>query len=274
MTSPPSAGAPADDKKQTVSDFFTRASTIWEDNYTGKAADYRVHFFAQRRERVLAALGDPRGRRILDVGCASGDLSFALALAGARVVGVDLTKGMVHRAEARRQAPPAGTEEAAARAGFGIADAERLPFGDGAFDAATCIGVLEYVPDDAKGAAELFRVIRPGGRLVITAPHRAAPALQAELFLFGLAGLFKKRPPQAFHRNYTPTSLEQRLTGAGFTIRSRRFISYLPYNVAMRIPNARGIDLAFRRLFENGPMEKLGVTMIIGADRPGGRASG
>lgn len=269
MTPSPSAGAPADEKKQTVADFFTRASTIWEDNYTGQAADYRVHFFAQRRERVLAALGEPRGRTILDLGCASGDLSFALALAGARVVGVNLTKGMVHRAESRRRQPPAGQEEAAARAAFGIADAERLPFADAAFDAAACIGVMEYVPDDARGAAELFRVIRPGGRLVITAPHRGAPALQTELLLFNLAGLFKRRAPQAFHRNYTPTQMEERLTAAGFAIRSRRFISYLPYNVAMRLPNARGFDLALRRLFENGPLEKFGVTMIVAADRPG-----
>ena len=38
----------ASESRKSVSEFFTRASTVWEDNYTGKAHDYRVHFFAQR----------------------------------------------------------------------------------------------------------------------------------------------------------------------------------------------------------------------------------
>lgn len=262
MTSPPAS------PKQTVSDFFTRAATVWEDNYTGKAGDYRVHFFAERRERVLAALGPAEGRRVLDVGCASGDLTFALALAGARTIGVDLTKGMVARAEARRRDAPPTLREAAARAAFLVADAERIPFPDGSFDLVTCIGVLEYVPDDAKGVRELFRVLKPGGRLVITAPHRHSPALWLELGLFRLAGLFKKREPQSFHRNYTAARLAGLLRDAGFTVRSTRFVSYLPYNVAMRLPNARAWDRAIRRMVDNGPAERLGVTIVVGADRP------
>ncbi len=259
---------PTSEKKQTVSEFFTHASGVWEDNYTGGAHDYRVHFFAQRRERVLEALGDPAGRTILDLGCASGDLSFVLARSGALVAGCDLTKGMVHRAEARRREAPAELKTAAANAAFSVADAEALPFADHAFDAATCIGVMEYVPDDALGTRELFRILKPGGRLVITAPHRNSPALQAELALFALAGLFKKRMPQAYHRNYAAGRMKKLLRDAGFTVRSCRFISYLPYNVAIRLGNARAVDRFLRRMLEGGPAEGFGVTMILGADKP------
>lgn len=260
---------PSDDRKQTVSDFFARASTIWEDNYTGKAADYRVHFFAQRRERVLEALGEYEGRRVLDLGCASGDLTFALATGGARVTGVDLTREMVHRAESRRRGAPEALQPAAERASFAVADAERLPFSDQAFDAATCIGVMEYVPDDARGAGELFRILKPGARLVITAPHRNSPAIWFELGLFRLAGLFKRRSPQAFHRNYSARRLRSLLEGAGFTVNSCRFVSYLPYNVAMRLPKARQIDRTLRRWFERWGLERFGVTMVLGAAKPG-----
>jgi ubiquinone/menaquinone biosynthesis C-methylase UbiE len=266
----PGPGPPPPDKdpKRSVSRFFTRASTVWEDNYTGRAGDYRVHFFAQRRERVLQALGEVSGRSVLDMGCASGDLTFALALSGARPVGADLTKGMVARAEVRRREAPDSLREAAGRVAFVQADAENIPFPDQSFDCVTCIGVLEYVPDDAKGARELFRVLKPGGRLVITAPHRHSPAIWLELTLFRLMGLFKKRQPQSFHRNYSEARLTSLLKEAGFILRSTRFVSYLPYNVAMRLPNARGIDRGLRRVFEGGPAERLGVTLIVGADRP------
>lgn len=251
-----------------MADFFTRASDLWEDNYTGKAHDYRVHFFAQRRERVLAALGDPEGKRILDLGCASGDLTFALSALGAVTTGADLTKLMVHRSETRRRAAPDHLKPAAGRASFLVADAERIPFRDVAFDALTCIGVLEYVPDEPAALREMHRVLKPGGRLVITAPHRNSPAIWTELGLFTLAGLFKRRERQAFHRNYTTGRLRRLLAAAGFTVTSCRFVSYLPYNVAIRLPNARGVDLALRRLVDGGPAEGLGVTMVLGADKP------
>lgn len=258
------------DKKGTVTDFFTRASTAWEDNYTGKAHDYRVHFFAQRRERVLAALGNPEGKRILDLGCASGDLSFALAALGSTVSGADLTRMMVHRSEARRRAAPEHLKPAAERTSFLVADAERIPFKAGAFDALTCIGVLEYVPDDVSALREMRRVLKPGGRLVISAPHRNSPAIWSELALFTMAGLFKKREGQAFHRNYTAGRLKALLDQAGFAVDSCRFVSYLPYNVAIRLPNARGLDLSIRHLVDGGPAEGLGVTMVLGADKPRG----
>lgn len=251
-----------------MADFFTRASDAWEDNYTGRAHDYRVHFFAQRRERVLSALGEVEGKRILDLGCASGDLTFALASLGAVTAGADLTKLMVHRSEARRRSAPASLKPAAERASFLVADAEHIPFRDASFDALTCIGVLEYVPDDSLALREMFRVLKPGGRLVLTAPHRNSPAIWTELGLFTLAGLFKKRERQAFHRNYTSGGLRRRITGAGFRVLSSRFVSYLPYNVAIRLPNAARVDLALRRLVDNGPAEGLGVTLVIGADKP------
>jgi SAM-dependent methyltransferase len=104
------------------------------------------------------------GERVLDV--ASGRGATALLLAGeyrAEVHGVDLSPANV--ALARGAAHAAGL---AARAAFQAGDAERLPVDDGTFDAVVCECALCTFPDKPAAAAELARVLRPGGRVGIT----------------------------------------------------------------------------------------------------------
>ena len=94
------------------------------------------------------------GTRVLDVGCGLGDLAAAAAARGAVATGTDLAEGMVEAA--RRRHP--GLE-------FVLADGEALPFEDGAFDATLSAFVINHMPDAERGAAELVRVTRPGGRV-------------------------------------------------------------------------------------------------------------
>ena len=99
--------------------------------------------------------------RVLDVGCGLGALSAAAAARGAVVTGVDLAEGML--AEARRRHPDVE---------FVHADAEALPFADGAFDVALGAFIVNHLPHAERAAAELARVARrvaladvgPGGR--------------------------------------------------------------------------------------------------------------
>jgi len=131
------------------------------------------------------------GRRVLDVGCGTGTL--ALHLAGVVrpsgwVVGVDAAVEMVAAAAARtrrrRRAP----------AGFAVAAAQRLPFPDGCFDAVLTSLVLHHLPapDRAGAVAELLRVLRPGGRLVLAdfrpPAGRAGRAVARHLLGPGMAG--------------------------------------------------------------------------------------
>lgn len=111
---------------------------------------------------TLATLLDPQpGERWLDVGTGGGGLAFALARRGADIVGVDVSEeGLEH---ARRQAAEHGLA-----VDFRPADAQELPFGDGAFDGiASSFGVI-FAPDQERAAAELARVCRPGGKLGLT----------------------------------------------------------------------------------------------------------
>jgi len=133
--------------------------------------------------RRLAERIDLRpGERVIDVACGIG--SSALLLAGESqvdMVGVDLGASQIARARVR--AADAGLGD---RARFEVGDAERLPFGDNQFDAAVCECALCTFPDKPIAAAELARVVRPGGRVGIADvwldPARLDPELR------GLAG--------------------------------------------------------------------------------------
>ena len=100
---------------------------------------------------------DPRaGERILDVAAGTGTSSAALARNGATVVALDFSAGMI--AEGRRRHP---------KIEFVEADAEKLPFGDDEFDAVTISFGLRNVEHPKTALSEMYRVLKPGGRLVI-----------------------------------------------------------------------------------------------------------
>ena len=124
-----------------------------------------------RWRRTAAALADvAAGDRALDVCTGTGDLAFALAdrvTASGEVVGVDFAERMLDRARAKAGGRPGLRFEAA--------DALDLPFPDDAFDAATVAFGIRNVDDLDRGIAEMTRVVRPGGRVVIleiTTPAR------------------------------------------------------------------------------------------------------
>ena len=96
------------------------------------------------------------GERIVDVGCGTGSLTFALPAAAnvTRVVGIDATEPFITAARARNTSP---------RITFDIGDARALPYADASFDRAYSSLVLHFIPDAARAVAEMRRVVRPGG---------------------------------------------------------------------------------------------------------------
>ncbi len=120
------------------------------------------------RPAILGLAGDVAGRRILDAGCGSGPLFAALRDRGAIVTGFDSSTGML--------------EQARRRLGDGadllVADLGRpLPFPDGAFDDVIAALVLHYLEDWGPALAELRRVLRTGGRLIVAVDHPFAITL-------------------------------------------------------------------------------------------------
>lgn len=109
---------------------------------------------------VLDLVGPVAGLRVLDVGSGDGQLALALARAGARVWAIDADPRML--ATARRC-----FETAAVEVGLQEAHAQALPFESAGFDVITAVTVLCFVSEPERALAEMVRVLRPGGRLVI-----------------------------------------------------------------------------------------------------------
>jgi ubiquinone/menaquinone biosynthesis C-methylase UbiE len=105
---------------------------------------------------------------MLDVGCGDGAYALAAAEAGARVAGVDASLTAVKAA--RRRVAAAGLGAA-----FLVGAASRLPFPSGRFDVVLAVTVLCFVPDPEEAVAEMARVLRPNGLLVLADLGRCSP---------------------------------------------------------------------------------------------------
>lgn len=116
---------------------------------------------------VVASLAARIEGLILDAGCGPYPILEALLGAGSSrvIVAMDISEGIVRVAtdHTRRLQLPV----------FGIVgDVEALPFKDGAFDGCVCEDTIEHLPDDRGAVAELARVLRPQGRLILATPNR------------------------------------------------------------------------------------------------------
>jgi SAM-dependent methyltransferase len=138
--------------------------------FDAMAADYGVlepwyeHLYAVLHDLLAAVLGPPRPgqARALDAGCGTGFQARVLEGLGWQVHGLDLAGALLAVARQRL-----------ARPRLVRGDVGALPYADGAFDVAVCLGsTLSFVADPARALAELGRVLRPGGRLLVECEHR------------------------------------------------------------------------------------------------------
>lgn len=118
-----------------------------------------LHRLWKRKMARLVALGE--SEQALDVCCGTGDLIVRLAKGGGRVGGVDMNGAMLNVARRRL------AKRNIAQSRLYQADALQLPFGDGQFDVVTIAYGLRNLADYKIGLQEIFRVLKPGGRLAI-----------------------------------------------------------------------------------------------------------
>ena len=156
----------------------------------------------ERRRALL--LGEVRpGERVLDLGCGAGRFVAALREAGADPVGVELAEAALERA--RANAPGADLRL--------VADDGSLPLEHASIDLVWCSEVLEHVPDTAHLLLEVRRVLRPGGRLLVTVPDHG----RLRTALIALTRFEAHFDPLGQHvRFYTRRSLAATLANAGF----------------------------------------------------------
>ncbi len=114
---------------------------------------------------IIDALGPPAGRSLLDIGCGTGNNALPLASAGFRVALADIAPAMVARAAAKLPASPAV-----------VADAQRLPFRDAAFDCLVAVKVMNHIPNRDQFMAEARRVLRDGPLVLLHATRETIRA--------------------------------------------------------------------------------------------------
>jgi SAM-dependent methyltransferase len=112
-------------------------------------------------ETALRLIPDLDGCDVLEIGCGRGDFTIELArrFPGARIIGVDFSPAAIDVAKTRQRD---------ATVSFSVADAQDLPFADGSFDWILTCECFEHVPSPARMARQMRRVLRPGGRFVLT----------------------------------------------------------------------------------------------------------
>jgi ubiquinone/menaquinone biosynthesis C-methylase UbiE len=118
-------------------------------------------------ERMITSV--PRGGTLLDVGSGGGQHAVQIVRArpDLRVVGIDVATTMVKRSRAL-----AARTQVSDRASFQLGDALELPFDDASFDGVYCAGPLKQVSDKSRALRECYRVLRPGGRLLVMDVNR------------------------------------------------------------------------------------------------------
>jgi ubiquinone/menaquinone biosynthesis C-methylase UbiE len=154
------------DKDQATAEF-----SRWSDSYDRSILQWLLFGPSHRAliRRLREALGD-RPARILDVGCGTGVFASRLraVLPRVEVYGVDLVAEMLKKGQSRWRLhrghvlPIQG-------------DSERLPFASGTFDIVTCANSFHHYPRQDRAIAEMGRVLRPGGRLLVIDGYRDLP---------------------------------------------------------------------------------------------------
>jgi ubiquinone/menaquinone biosynthesis C-methylase UbiE len=156
----------------------------------------------ERRRALLLAEARP-GERVLDLGCGAGRFVTALRAAGAEPIGVELAEAALERA--RRNVPGAD---------FRLVEPDgSLPLGHGEVELVWCSEVLEHVPDTGALLTEVRRVLKPGGRLLVTVPDHG----RLRRMLIALLRHEAHYDPLGQHlRFYTRRSLARALQATGF----------------------------------------------------------
>ncbi len=154
------------DKTQATHEF-----TRWSENYD--RCILQTLLFGPSHRAIIKGIRGRFGDRpikILDVGCGTGVFAARIreALPKAQVWGIDLVRGMLAKGAERWKRHAADVTPIQG-------DSERLPFADGSFDVITCANSFHHYPHQDRAVAEMHRVLKPKGRLMLIDGYRDRP---------------------------------------------------------------------------------------------------
>ncbi len=162
--------APGEQRAAKVNDLFARIARRYD--FINDLQSFGLHRLWKRRVAKLAQIKN--GDRALDLCCGTGDISFALAQRGAETTGLDFSPQMLEVAESRQQKNSQFTIH---NLKFLQGDAQQLPFPENSFDIVTVGYGLRNLTSWERGLDEMFRVAKPGARLIVLDFGKPANAL-------------------------------------------------------------------------------------------------
>jgi ubiquinone/menaquinone biosynthesis C-methylase UbiE len=220
-----------------VNTHFDSTASYWDEVY--REGDLQSVIYQQRQSAVLDyvdAANLAPGARVLEIGCGAGHLTTRLAERRLQVSAVDASPGMVELAS--RQAEQAGYGAAVS---FAQADAHALPFDSASFDLVVAVGVVPWLHSPGQAVAEMARVLKPRGELVLTADNAARlmsftdpRGLLALTPLRRLYHRLRNRPEQAVSRLHFPRRIDRFLRQAGLSPVSARTVGFGPFSLLGR----------------------------------------
>ena len=165
--------------------------------------------------RFMALTGVAPGGRVADLGCGSGVFSEELRRQGYVVAGLDLCRELLAVGQRRFELVP-----------FVTGDVEKLPFPDACLDGVLLSGIVHHLPDPGACAAEVYRVLKPGGAFMAFDPNRLNPFMwlyrdRASPFYSNVGVTENERP-------VIPDEIAGIFAAAGFAVRTN-FLSGLEY---------------------------------------------
>ena len=197
-----------------------------------KAVDYGAwyrletpqgHSFLERKILVLECVGTDAGV-LADVGCGPGVMSRELAEVASTYIGIDVAPRMVEMAK---------TSAAHLKnVQFHVGDAKHLDLPSRYVDTLCAIGLLEYLSEPHTVLSELYRVLRPGGRLILSVPYRYSPWRVWERFIYlplRRASTFLvplRQPYDLRHRSYSVLEYEKITKKLGFVLERVEFYNF------------------------------------------------
>lgn len=154
--------------------YRTRGAVHWCEYFSRDPRKFNA-YLAARYEWILRLAGDVRGKRVLDLGCGDGVLSYLLAAKGADVIGADSSEdGLAHANKETAKRYVSGSCK------FISASAYEVPLPDESFDVVVSCEVIEHLPEPEKMLTEARRLLKKGGKLILTTPYRITEFPQDE----------------------------------------------------------------------------------------------
>ena len=192
-------------KVDTMKEYMKELIRHWIYKTTGT-----ISFIRRIEWRSMLEYLEPKeGERILDVACGAGELSLKIAEKGCKVYGTDISEGAIKAARSL-------AERSGITCEFRLGNAEILPYPDEFFDRVVCSSSLEHFKDDIKALKEMYRVLKPNGKIVLT----------TDSFTYPISDELKEKHREIAYvvNYYTIEKLKERFEIAGFEMNQGKYL--------------------------------------------------